>query len=62
MAEAALLLVVLFVGLGGTVVLYLLVERETDRSREMDRSDAESYARRRSRERYDDAHDDPDHQ
>jgi uncharacterized membrane protein len=62
MAEAALFLLVLLVGLVAPVVLYLFIERETDDAREMDRSDAEAHARQQSRERYGDGNDRDDRQ
>jgi hypothetical protein len=52
MVESLFFLLVLLVGLGAPLVLYLLIERETDEPREMSRSDAEEHARRRSQERY----------
>jgi hypothetical protein len=52
MAEAALFLLVILVGLGAPVALHLLIRDETRERGEMDRADAESYARRRARERY----------
>jgi hypothetical protein len=52
MAEAALFLVVLLVGIGGTLLLYLLIDGETTGSETMDRDDAEAHARRRAAERY----------
>ncbi|WP_152040069.1 hypothetical protein [Salinigranum salinum] len=62
MAEAALFVLVLLVGLGAPVVLYLLIEDETRESDEMSRADAEEHARRRSRERYGDGNDRDDRQ
>jgi uncharacterized membrane protein len=53
-AEAALFLLILLVGLGAPVVLYLFIADETRESSEMNRTDAEAYARQRSRERYGD--------
>ncbi|WP_380678620.1 hypothetical protein [Salinigranum sp. GCM10025319] len=52
MAEAALFFVVLLVGVGGTLLLYLLIEGETAESETIDRDDAEAHARRRAAERY----------
>jgi hypothetical protein len=51
MAESVFL-VVLLVGLGAPLVLYLLIDSETDEPQRLDRSDAESYARDRAAERY----------
>jgi hypothetical protein len=48
-AETALFLLV---GFGAPVALHLLIRDETREPREMDRADAESYTRRRSRERH----------
>ena len=59
MAESVSLLVLL-VGLGAPLVLYLLVERETDDPRLLNRADAESYARDRAAERYRDGDGDGD--
>jgi hypothetical protein len=50
MIEAVLL--ILLVGLGVPLVLYVLIDSETDDPRTLDRSDAESYARDRATERY----------
>ena len=60
MAEAALFLLVVLFGIGGTLLLYLLIADETSDAETMDRADAESYARDRAAERYrgDDARDD----
>jgi len=55
MAEAAFFALVLLVGVGGMLLLFLLIEGETSDSETMDRADAESYARQRSAERYGDA-------
>ncbi|WP_318567118.1 hypothetical protein [Salinigranum marinum] len=52
MAEAALFALVLLVGVGGTLLLFLLIDGETSGSETMERADAEAYARRRSAERY----------
>ena len=60
MAEVALFFLVILLGIGGTVLLYLLIAGETADAETMDRADAESYARERAAERYrgDDARDD----
>jgi hypothetical protein len=52
MADAAFFVLVLLLGLGTPLVLSLLVKPETDDPRTMRRSDAEAYARDRSRKRY----------
>jgi hypothetical protein len=52
MVEAVFFLPVFLVGLGATLVLSLLVARETDEPRRTSRGDAEEHARSRSQERY----------
>lgn len=52
MADVTLLAVVLFVGVGGMVLLYLAIESETDGRPRMDRGDAERLATNNAAERY----------
>ncbi|AUV80715.1 hypothetical protein C2R22_02785 [Salinigranum rubrum] len=57
MAEAALIFALALV-VGAPLVLYLLVQGETRGRTEMNRADAEAYARERASERYGDGADD----